>query len=263
MSLSLSSQNTLPTRADRDAPPHRTFVWDLPLSKRYSNALLSMLDARAACGTISTPRQGTRSETHTGWLVDGQIEFEEFDHDDRSTCACRRERSRRLRNSGTRTTTRTMRITGTGRSTGTTYTGPLLRHAAWSRNPACASSCASSSSSSSSFPNTPLLLPTVGPSHQSSLLDHSISRSATATVVSLCYLISHPVACTYHRIQHSSCLHLVSSRRISLRITHSSSSVLTLRCYIHSASVPAMRYATYILRSTLPRCLPTAIPSVR
>ncbi|KAF8166934.1 hypothetical protein K438DRAFT_1983979 [Mycena galopus ATCC 62051] len=102
VSLSLSSQNTLPTRADLNASPHRNFVLDLPLSKLYSNDTQRVRSPRDHLGFALPalrlalgPAKGTHTETHTGRLVfedmalvttDGQTEtpslttkFEEFD----------------------------------------------------------------------------------------------------------------------------------------------------------------------------------------
>ncbi|KAF8209223.1 hypothetical protein K438DRAFT_260054 [Mycena galopus ATCC 62051] len=109
---------------------------------------------------------------------------------------------------------------------GRLQTRPLLRHAAWSRNPA--------SASSSSSPNTPLPSSRRRPMplHPSSLLDYLISRSATATVMNM-IMLSHLAS---HRMYLSPHPAYVSSRLVSShiaphhasRITHSSSSVLTL-----------------------------------
>ncbi|KAF8144483.1 hypothetical protein K438DRAFT_2029136 [Mycena galopus ATCC 62051] len=127
------------------------FVWDLPLSKLYSNALLSTLNARAVLGSMSGSRarfgsgphsapRGTHTETHTGRLVfedmalvttDGQTQtelatkFEDFDGDEQV------------------------------RALDVLKLEPPLRHAAWSLTPA----------SAPLSPNALPLLPAVGPSH--------------------------------------------------------------------------------------------------
>ncbi|KAF8209230.1 hypothetical protein K438DRAFT_1811964, partial [Mycena galopus ATCC 62051] len=172
---------------------------DLPLSKLYSNALLSTLNARAALGTIFRLALGPVTRHAHGATRGDSWEAE-----------------------------RKMRITGTGRSTGTM---PPLRHAACSRNPA----------SASSFPNTPLLLPAVGPSH-------------CIHPVSLCYPTSYPIACTYRRIQHPSSSSRLVVYRSASRITHSSSIPV-----IHSPPRSGLWYPAYPPSIPYPISQPTTI----